>query len=76
MNRENTHNRHVCQGSWLAHLHSVIIPHVHRTPVDPGYVKVQRQSRQVQGKHVSSCIDSIGLLHFLKIGPWPSKSES
>lgn len=23
MNRENTHNRHVCHGSWLAHLRSV-----------------------------------------------------
>ena len=53
-----------------------IIPHMHRAPVDPWCVKVQWQSRQVQGKHVRSCTDSIVLLHSLKIGPWSSKSES
>ena len=39
-------------------------------------MKVQRQSRQAQGKRVRSRTDSTGLLHFLKTPRWPSKAES
>lgn len=76
MNRENTHNRHVCHGSWLAHLRSVYNTPCAQNSVDPWCVKVQRQSRQAQGKRVRSRTDSTGLLHFLKTPRWPSKAES